>query len=169
VNRYVGLVHDSQALTGERSTLTDKFRHGDNSSSISRIRLLNRNGADAATVRSGDEVTVEVLARANRELRGPIVGMLIRNRLGMDVFGTNTRIEKVDLGTVAKGEDIAVRFTFVCFLTRGDYTLTVATQNHDGSSQDWLDDAVQFTVVDEKDAAGVARFRTEVTWTALRN
>jgi hypothetical protein len=169
VNRYVGLVHDSQALTGERSVLTGNFRHGDQSSSISRIRLLNRNEAEVTAVHSGEEVTVEIQARANRELRGPIVGMLIRNRLGMDVFGTNTSIEKVDLGTVPKGEDISVRFTFICFLTRGEYTLTVATQNYDGSSQDWLDDALQFAVMDEKDAAGVARFRTEVTWTALRN
>jgi lipopolysaccharide transport system ATP-binding protein len=169
VNRYVGLVHDSQAMTGERSTLTGNYRHGDKSSTITRIRFLNGNEADATTVRSGEEVIIEVHARANRDLRNPIVGILIRNRLGMDVFGTNTRIEKADVGTVPKGEDIAVRFTFVCFLTRGDYTLTVATQNEDGSSQDWLDDALQFAVVDEKEAAGVARFRTEVTWTALRS
>jgi lipopolysaccharide transport system ATP-binding protein len=169
VNRYVGLVHDRQALAGERSALTGNFRHGDKSSSISRIRLLNRDEIEVITVRSGEELTVEVHARANRELRDPIVGILIRNRLGMDVFGTNTRIENAYLGTVPKGEDISVRFTFICFLTRGDYTLTVATQNRDGSSQDWLDDALQFTVVDEKDAAGVARFRTEVTWTAARS
>lgn len=169
VNRYVGLVHDRQALSGERSALTGNFRHGDKSSSISRIRLLNRDEIETTTVRSGEEVTVEVHARANRDLRDPIVGILVRNRLGMDVFGTNTRIENADLGTVPKGEDIAVRFTFICFLTRGDYTLTVATQNRDGSSQDWLDDALQFTVIDEKDTAGVARFHTEVTWTAPRS
>jgi lipopolysaccharide transport system ATP-binding protein len=169
VNRYVGLVHDSQALTDERSALTGNYRHGDKSSTITNIRLLNRDGSDAFTVRSGEEVTIVIEARANRELRDPIVGILVRNRLGMDVFGTNTRIERADLGTVPEGEDVAVRFTFVCFLTRGEYTLTVATQNNDGSSQDWLDDALQFTVVDEKDMAGVARFRTEVTWTAVRN
>jgi lipopolysaccharide transport system ATP-binding protein len=169
VNRYVGLVHDSQALTGERSTLTGNYRHGDKSSTITNIRLLNRNGSDAFTVRSGEEITIEIQARANRELRDPVVGILVRNRLGMDVFGTNTRIERADLGILPKDEDVAVRFRFVCFLTRGEYTLTVATQNSDGSSQDWLDDALQFTVVDEKDAAGVARFRTEVTWTAVRN
>ena len=40
---------------------------------------------------------------------------------------------------------------------RGDPTL-------DGASQDWLDDALQFTVVDERDTAGVASFRTEIDW-----
>jgi lipopolysaccharide transport system ATP-binding protein len=167
VNRYVGLVHDNQALAGEHSALTGNFRHGDKSSAVTAIHLLDSYERNATTVRSGEELTVEVHAHAKCELRDPIVGILVRNRLGMDVFGTNTRIEKAELGTVPKGEDIAVRFTFVCFLTRGDYTLTVAMQNRDGSSQDWLDDAVQFTVVDDRDATGVARFRTEVSWTGL--
>jgi ABC-type polysaccharide/polyol phosphate transport system ATPase subunit len=168
VNQYVGLVHDAQALSGERAVLTSSFRHGDKSSSILRIRILDCNEAEVLTLRSGQEVTIEVQARANEELRNPIVGMLMRNRLGMDVFGTNTRIEHVELGLVPRGEDFAVRFTFVCSLTRGEYTLTVATQNEDGSSQDWLDDALQFTIVDDKDTAGVARFRTDVTWTVPR-
>jgi lipopolysaccharide transport system ATP-binding protein len=169
VNRYVGLVHDTQALQSGVSTLTGNYRHGDKSSTITKIHLLHNKTQAVTTIRSGEEMTIEVEARSNRELRHPVVGILLRNRLGIDVFGTNTKIEMVDLGIVPSGEHFTVSFTFACSLTRGDYTLTAAIQNHDGSSQDWLDDALQFTVVDDKDAAGVARFRTEVTWTALRN
>ena len=42
--------------------------------------------------------------------------------------------------------------------------MTVATQHSDGSSQDWLDDVLQFTVVDDKDKAGVANLKTDVRW-----
>jgi lipopolysaccharide transport system ATP-binding protein len=97
-----------------------------------------------------------------------MVGMLIRNRLGVEVFGTNTRIENVDLGSFAPGDSVTARFGFRCFLTRGDYTLTVATQYETGASQDWLDDAVQFTVVDERDTAGIASFRTNVRYEVIR-
>jgi homopolymeric O-antigen transport system ATP-binding protein len=93
-----------------------------------------------------------------------VVGVLIRNRLGIDVFGTNTRIEGVDLGAVAAGETFEVEFTFDCLLTRQDYTLTVATQYAEGYSQDWLDDALSFSVVDSRDVAGLANFKTKVTW-----
>ena len=40
VNRYVGLVHDSQSITAEKSDLTGNFRHGDSASRITRIRML---------------------------------------------------------------------------------------------------------------------------------
>ena len=89
--------------------------------------------------------------------------------LGIDVFGTNTRIEGVniggvDFGRVAAGETFEVEFTFDCLLTRQDYTLTVATQHREGYSQDWLDDVVAFSVVDQRDVAGLASFKTKVNW-----
>ena len=93
-----------------------------------------------------------------------MVGVLIRNRLGIDVFGTNTRVEHVDLGRVAAGDTFEVEFTFDCLLTRQDYTLTVATQYRDGYSQDWLDDVISFSVVDSRDVAGFANFKTKVNW-----
>jgi len=51
------------------------------------------------------------------------------------------------------------------WLTPQEYTLTVATQNADGSSHDWVDDAIAFEVVDARSGAGVANLRAEVTWT----
>ena len=59
-------------------------------------------------------------------------------------------------------------FDFECWLTPQHYTLTVATQNADGSSHDWLDDAIAFEVVDTRVAAGVANLRAEVEWRASR-
>jgi hypothetical protein len=49
-------------------------------------------------------------------------------------------------------------------LTRQEYTVTVATQHWDGSSQDWLDDVLAFTVVDPKEIAGLASLTTQIDW-----
>jgi len=84
---------------------------------------------------------------------------------GMDVYGTNTRLEQVDLGKFAPGDELETQFSFDCWLTPQEYTLTVATQNADGSSHDWVDDAIAFEVVDAKAMAGVANLRAEVKWT----
>jgi hypothetical protein len=86
----------------------------------------------------------------------------------MDVYGTNTVLEQVDLGDFAPGEELDVEFHFDCWLTPQEYTLTVATQNADGSSHDWVDDAIAFEVVDARSGAGVANLRAEVTWTKRR-
>jgi hypothetical protein len=80
------------------------------------------------------------------------------------VFGTNTRIEGIDIGNIQAGEMFEVEFTFDCLLTRQDYTLTVATQHREGYSQDWLDDVLSFSVTDSRDVAGLANFKTKVDW-----
>jgi lipopolysaccharide transport system ATP-binding protein len=81
----------------------------------------------------------------------------------MDVFGTNTRLQKLALGRCGPGDVLEVDFHFPCWLCPQEYTLTVATQHPDGSSHDWLDEALAFTVVASRYAAGVANLRARVT------
>ena len=165
VNRYVGLVLERQGQ-GEKaeSTPGGTFRHGDGASRVLEIDLRDARGESVRALEPGAPVAIYVRARAVKDLDNPVVGVLIRNRLGIDVFGTNTRIEGVDLGSVAAGETFEVEFTFDCLLTRQDYTLTAATQYQEGYSQDWLDDAISFSIADSRDVAGVANFKTKVAW-----
>lgn len=168
VNRYVALVHDRHATHAEKSDLTGNYRHGDRVSTISKIRVLDSSGRETSTVQAGDRVTIEITARFNQASSHPMAGILIRNRLGIEVFGTNSKIEGIDLGQLRAGDVVTIRFAFLCFLTRQDYTLTVATQHSTGASQDWLDDALQFAVIDDRDTAGFANFRTDVDWQVAR-
>ncbi len=163
VNRYVGLVLEREQPR-EEETPAGTHRHGDGASRVVEVTLIDAHGEETRSLHPGEPVTIRVRARAAKDLEDPVVGVLIRNRLGIDVYGTNTRIEGVDLGRVAAGEMFEVAFTFDCLLTRQDYTLTVATQYREGYSQDWLDDVVSFSVVDARDVAGLANFKTKVDW-----
>jgi ABC-type polysaccharide/polyol phosphate transport system ATPase subunit len=167
VNRYVGLVVERQKRPPEESgeaRLAGSFRHGDGASEILKVELLNGAGEPAAAVMTGEPVTARVVARFRQDVADPIVGVLIRNRLGIDVFGTNTRVERKELGEFRAGDRIEVDFRFECLLTQQEYTITAATQHWDGSSQDWLDDVLSFRVVDSKGAAGVASLPTKLSW-----
>jgi lipopolysaccharide transport system ATP-binding protein len=113
---------------------------------------------------SGERATIKLRAEFARESKDPMVGMLIRNRLGIDVYGTNTRVEKKALGEFAAGDILEIDFAIDCLLSRGEYTLTVATQHADGASQDWVDDALSFVVIDPRDTAGLIQLNTEITW-----
>jgi lipopolysaccharide transport system ATP-binding protein len=130
--------------------------------------MLDRNGRPVESVASGEEVTVRIRSRFYEAKRDPMVGILIRTRIGMDVYGTNTAVEKVELGSFEPGDELEVDFKFECWLTPQEYTLTVATQNADGTSHDWLDDAIAFDVVDTRLAAGVANLRAKVEWRGSR-
>jgi lipopolysaccharide transport system ATP-binding protein len=164
INRYIGLVLEKQAPETRHDRVRASFRHGDGASEIRGVQILNASGEETASVASGEPVTVRVRSRFYRAVPDPMVGILIRTRIGMDVYGTNTRIEQIALGGMAPGDELEVDFHIDCWLTPQPYTLTVATQNADGSSHDWLDDAVAFDVVDTRVAAGVANLRAKIEW-----
>ncbi len=169
VNRYVGLVHERQETARKPGStlLNSSFRHGDGASRIEHVALVDQRGQETETLESGAPVTARIRARFLRDVEEPVVGILIRNRLGIDVFGTNTRVEGRRLGAVRSGEVLEVEFRFDCLLNRQEYTLTVATQYWDGASMDWLDDVLSFAVVEARDLAGVAGFKTTIEWRRL--
>jgi lipopolysaccharide transport system ATP-binding protein len=175
VNRYVGFVLDRERATKERSTgllqeaiadsaISNKtsFRHGDGASRVTDVRILGSDGENCHGFRPGESIIVRVRATFQKPVSNPVVGILIRNRIGMDIFGTNTRLERAELGDFEPGEEIEVEFELDCLLSRHEYTVTVAVQYWNGLSQDWLDDVLDFRVEDTKDVAGVLNLNTRV-------
>lgn len=169
INRYIGLVLEKQPPAIQKDgRVRASFRHGDGSSEVVGVEILNARGGPVAAVASGECVTVRVRSRFHTAKSDPMVGILIRTRIGIEVYGTNTRLEQVALGDFQPGDELEVDFRMECWLTPQAYTLTVATQNADGTSHDWLDDAIAFEVVDRRAAAGVANLRARVEWRVSR-
>ena len=167
INQYVGLVLERQRADREpadQGRITAGFRHGDRSSEIVDVQLLNADGSPTKAVTSGETVRVRVRSIFHAAKADVMVGILIRNRIGMEVYGTNTSVERIELGPFDAGNELDLEFQFECWLTPQAYTLTVAMQNIDGSSHDWLDDVLAFDVVDARALAGVANLRARVTW-----
>jgi lipopolysaccharide transport system ATP-binding protein len=176
VNRYMAVILEKESKEKENKeagrtssgTISGaSFRHGDGASRVLEVALLNAEGEKVDEIEPGAAVRIRVQARAERDVERMVMGVLIRNRQGIDVWGTNTVIEGVDFGKLSAGESFEIDFGFECSLTRHEYTITVATQYPEGHSQDWLDDAVAFRVVDAHEVAGLARFKTKVEWRRL--
>jgi lipopolysaccharide transport system ATP-binding protein len=180
VNQYVGFVLDRESAGKERSTalleessatssiasssISNKssFRHGDGASRVMEVQILNSAGETWRAFRPGESIILRIRALFQKAVSNPVVGILIRNRIGMDIFGTNTRVERAELGDFEPGEEIEIEFELDCLLSRQEYTLTVAVQYWNGLSQDWLDDVLDFRVEDTKDVAGVLNLNTRV-------
>jgi lipopolysaccharide transport system ATP-binding protein len=170
VNQYVGFVLDRERASKERSlgqmeesiAAKSSFRHGDGASRVMDVRILNAAGEICHTFRPGESIVLRIRAAFQKAITNPVVGILIRNRIGMDIFGTNTRLERAELGDFEAGEEIEIEFEMDCLLSRQEYTVTVAVQYWNGLSQDWLDDVLDFRVEDTKDVAGVLNLNTRV-------
>ena len=167
IDKYIGVVLERQKAfqqSDRKEHPTASNRHGDGSSQILDVTLIDQAGRPCGVVSSGERVTIRIRTVFRQKMDEPMVGILIRNRIGMEIYGTNTRIEQVDLGSYEAGEELDIEFQFECWLTPQHYTITVATQYADGSSHDWLDDVISFEVLAQRQAAGVADLRARVEW-----
>jgi lipopolysaccharide transport system ATP-binding protein len=112
--------------------------------------------------RSGEEVGVRVTVRYRAAVLDPVVGIMIRTRIGFEVYGTNTEAEHVRIGPCAAGDTVAITFTFTGQLCPQEYTITAASHDADGTAHDWLDDAIAVTVTDSRYTAGVANLQARI-------
>lgn len=143
--------------------LSPRMRRGDGRAEVSGIETIGESGQPTIVWRSGELAVVKAAIRFREAVADPVVGMMIRSRAGLNVYGTNTELERVKLGPCAAGEILEIAFAFRCDLCPGDYTLTLASHDPDGVWHDWLEDAVAFTVTDGRYTAGVANLRAQVT------
>lgn len=137
-------------------------RRGDGATEIVTLETLDFAGARTSVLRSGEDALVRVVVKFNDAVDAPVVGIMIRTRVGFEVYGTNTQLEGVALGAHEAGAVLELRFRFRCELCPGDYTITVACHEPDGTAHDWLDDAIAFSVADSRYTAGVANLRAKV-------
>jgi lipopolysaccharide transport system ATP-binding protein len=170
VNQYVGFVLDRERAGNEKDlalveapdAAKSSFRHGDGASRVLDVLILGASGEPCRAFRPGESIILRIRAVFQKPVSNPVVGILIRNRIGMDIFGTNTRVERADLGDFEPGDELEVDFELDCLLSRQEYTVTVAVQYWNGLSQDWLDDILDFRVEDTRDVAGVLNLNTRV-------
>jgi lipopolysaccharide transport system ATP-binding protein len=143
--------------------LAPKVRRGDGRAEVVRVDTIGESGKPTMVWRSGERAVVKVAVRFREAVSDPVVGIMIRTRIGLNVYGTNTELEQLKLGPCHPGMTLDLAFAFWCELCPAEYTLTVASHDPDGVWHDWLEDAVAFSVSDGRYTAGVANLRAQVS------
>lgn len=116
---------------------------------ITNVEFLDKDGSTLAWVVGGEQVTLRVRAIAHDVLDAPIVGFVIKDRLGQMLFGENTYLSHVDTPLLCEhGDEVQAEFTFFMpILPAGDYSINtaIASGTQDQHIQHhWMHDAVLF-------------------------
>ncbi len=163
ITRYQEMLVDALREEADEAGLLEEFpRHGDQRAELTALDLLDGEGKSTAMIQSGEEVAIEVKVRFEETVEEPVVGILIRNRIGVSVYGTNTQLEGIGLGPKAQGDEVTLRFRFQANLCPQEYTITAASHDPDGTAHDWLEEALLFTVLDSRHTEGVANLKAAV-------
>jgi hypothetical protein len=165
LTRYRRSVADQVRAWGETipPRLAPSFRHGDGRAEVIALETLGANGHPTIVWKSGEYGSVRATVRFHQDAAEPVLGIILRTQIGFEVYGTSTEAEGVRIGPRKAGESVTVVFAFLCDLCPQAYTLSIFLQDPNGTVHDWLDDAVAFSVTDERTTLGVANLRAKVT------
>lgn len=125
-------------------------KSGSGEVTIAEVAFLDGDFKKIEVARVGQDVKLKVVAKCNQAVDDLVVGYLIKDRLGQDIFGTNTFHCKYQMKSLLKDQVIGVEFDFDLNLGPGSYSISIAlhaNDNHLSQNFEWIDRAVVFTVI----------------------
>lgn len=156
VNYYYRLI---AAMEGEELSLPPPSSHqaggnggtahsyGNGMAGIQGARLIGANSG-GASISSGEIADFVFDLAAREELSAVTLGIMIRDRLGQDIYGTNSYFLGRPL-SFARGEERRVAIRMAMNLAPGRYTLTAALHDRDTHLNEcyhWCDNLLEFEV-----------------------
>lgn len=125
---------------------TSLHRHGNKLAIIKNVTLSDIEGEEVTKLETGKTFQISVLLEAKEQLSDLIVGISIRNLMGLVIYGMNTHLLNIKLPELKQNQELTVSFQIPCYMNKGVYTITVGIHSEEGLSYDWVDELVVFEV-----------------------
>jgi lipopolysaccharide transport system ATP-binding protein len=157
-------IRQTEDQTGVRIT-----RSGSGDATIESVDLLV-DGVPVRALSSGAAAVLLITGKTTAPVAELTVGILIRDRLGNDVFGTNTYHHQISRKDLEQGAGFAVAFNFQALnLGRGSFSVAVALHSRDthvAANYDWWDRALVFQVFPgaAPQSIGVCDLPLKISW-----
>jgi lipopolysaccharide transport system ATP-binding protein len=136
-----------QVVTTEGRVQTSS---GSGEAQVTDIILENEQGLPSEIVNVGAPVTLRIKVRINAPVPRLVLGYMIKDRLGQQIFGTNTHHLEKPLTNLQPGDTVDYVFRFPLNLGAGSYSITTAltsNETHLANNYEWRDLAFLFIVM----------------------
>jgi lipopolysaccharide transport system ATP-binding protein len=150
---YNALIAEREGSTVEQVRTPEgrvRTTSGNGRANVVEVALENEQGEALEVLNVGVPATLRVRVRVKEALPRLVLGYMIKDRLGQQIFGTNTHHLDRALTDVKAGETIDYRFRFPLNLGAGSYSITTAltsNETHLADNYEWRDLAAIFEVV----------------------
>ncbi|MGN7169706.1 ABC transporter ATP-binding protein [Paenibacillus cellulositrophicus] len=128
---------------------------------ITGASFYNKNGELSNMVCPGEEVELRIEVESNIDIIMPLVGFILKDRLGNGLVIVNTEFENYKIGNLIKGEKRTFRWKFrFPKIKDGLYSLDLAVAEgtyHNHTQHHWLSDAVIVEVKSKNDKYNYAQ------------
>lgn len=114
-------------------------------------QIVDRDGNEVNIASWGQTISIKVQLQINSSIESVVVAFYLKDRLQIDIMGTNTDYEKRELRNLSQGDLVEIDFSFTNYLRAGEYGLCLIAAdipivtNH---YFDWIDVAATLRTAD---------------------
>lgn len=161
--------------TGSTESLADQVettipnvdvRYGNHKAEVLGIGLYSERGQRIHSAEGGQTILIRISVLFHEYVRQPIIGFMIKNRIGLFLTGTNTKMEGSSVPEQPKGSICSVEFRFpLPMLSTGNYSLTVAVADgllEDYAVCDWIENTYVIEIISATLVHGLLRLPCQV-------
>ncbi len=126
---------------------------------------LDADGNISNSLIKGEACTIRVKVRFFDKIQDPIIAVSFKNRMGVEITGTNTMFEKMNTGTPGPGEVYIYDFKQNMDLQGGEYLISLGCVGYrDGEFTVYhrMYDLFSINVISSKDSVGYYDMNTEI-------
>lgn len=142
------------------------LEYGSKKAEIIDFAFVDAAGTYGNVVEKGSKMTVKMKVLFHEDIAEPIFAFSFKNRMGIELCGTNTMFEKIEIAPKRAGETQTVSFTQNMDLQGGEYLLSLGCTGYphgEFAVYHRLYDVCSLTVVSTKNTVGYYDMNTEIT------
>ncbi len=152
INMYNFLISKRSAgeEIGYHKNSDESSGYGNKKVTIDDVKFLNKNGDETNNFLSGCFARAQIRLTAHESVDDVAVGIVIRDKFGQDIFGTNSCYHNIHMA-FKKGDSHLMIFRFDEFnIGPGKYSMSVAAHKGEAHIEEcfhWIDRSVVFEVI----------------------
>jgi lipopolysaccharide transport system ATP-binding protein len=110
----------------------NEYRWGNGHAFILDYHIQSQGELFPSRILVGSRVTLKVALRFREPSNYYVFGFTIKNRQGIEVYGTNTKKQGIPLASTANETSASITIDFICRLAPGDYFVSLGIAKLDG-------------------------------------
>ncbi len=162
---------DAGALERFRAAVAPFRRHASEACEFVSAEVLDARGSRVGVARWGETLAVRAGLHVHAPVDELVVALYVRDRLQIDLMGTNTQYEGCVLRGLQPGERVTLTFAFENWLHAGEYGICLIAADRPvstGRFYDWIDLATSFRAADRAGQQAWALFNPGIRVQAQR-
>lgn len=151
---------EEESNKNEEKVVVEKSRWGNGKAKITSVTIMDVNRKEKCSFRSGEDILIKYEYEVKKPVKDVIFGVGIFRNDGIDCYGTNTRLDKLQSFDLTQSGQIEILLKNVNLLD-GIYTLDFAIESDMGIAVDFWKRAKEIEIYSITDEVGIVRFEHE--------